>query len=167
MIPGFAEYQRKTTRVIPIIILTPASPDRINCPSHSFIHSGSITDIIPMPKQRLGETHESSYMHKIWTPDVLQLQEVEKPTPKDSEVLVRIYATAVTAADCELRGLKLPVYLSLLMRMWLGFKKPGRSGILGTDLAGEIEAVGINVKKYKEHDQILAHRSRPGCICRV
>jgi len=67
MIPGFAEYQRKTTRVIPIIILTPASPDRINCPSHSFIHSGSITDIIPMPKQRLGETHESSYMHKIWT----------------------------------------------------------------------------------------------------
>ena len=64
----------------------------------------------------------------VWTrygpPDVLQLQEVEKPTPKDNEVLVRIYATTVTAGDCELRSLKFPIYLGLAMRLWRGLLRP-------------------------------------------
>jgi len=95
----------------------------------------------------------------VWTkygpPDVLELREVEKPTPKDNEVLIRIYATTVTAGDCELRGLKFPIYLNLPMRLWRGFLKPRENSILGTELAGEIEAVGKDVKRLKEGDQVF------------
>ena len=95
----------------------------------------------------------------VWTkygpPNVLQLQEVEKPTPKEDEVLIRIYATRVTAGDCELRGLKFPIYLSLPMRIWIGFTKPRSNTIPGTELAGEIEAVGVDVKRLKEGDQVF------------
>ena len=95
----------------------------------------------------------------VWTkygpPDVLELREVEKPTPKDNEVLIRIHATTVTAGDCELRSLKFPIYLSLVMRLWRGFLKPRENSILGTELAGEIEAVGKDVKRFKEGDQVF------------
>jgi NADPH:quinone reductase-like Zn-dependent oxidoreductase len=95
----------------------------------------------------------------VWTkygpPDVLQIKEVEKPTPKDDEVLIRIYATTVTAGDCELRSLKFPIYLSLAMRLWLGLIKPRGTTILGTELAGEIESVGKDVKLFKEGDQVF------------
>jgi NADPH:quinone reductase-like Zn-dependent oxidoreductase len=95
----------------------------------------------------------------VWTkygpPDVLQLQEVEKPTPKDNEVLIRVYATTVTAGDCEMRRLKFPLYLSLLMRLYVGFTKPTRVTIIGQELAGEIEAVGKGVKRFKEGDQVF------------
>ncbi len=94
----------------------------------------------------------------VWTrygpPDVLQLDEVAKPTPKDKQVLIRIYATAVTAADCELRSLRLPIWLSLPMRIWLGFRKP-RIRIPGSELAGEIESVGQEVKRFKKGDQVF------------
>ena len=96
----------------------------------------------------------------VWTaygpPDVLKLKEVETPTPKDNEVLVRIHAAAVTAGDCEQRSLKLPFLLSLPMRMYVGFNKPKRITILGMDLAGAIESVGKDVKRFKRGDQIFA-----------
>jgi NADPH:quinone reductase-like Zn-dependent oxidoreductase len=96
----------------------------------------------------------------IWTeygpPDVLQLKEVEKPVPKDNEVLVRIYATTVTAGDCEQRSLKLPIWYALLMRAYVGLKRPKRITILGMDLAGEIESAGKDVKRFREGDQIFA-----------
>jgi NADPH:quinone reductase-like Zn-dependent oxidoreductase len=95
----------------------------------------------------------------VWTkygpPDVLVLREVEKPTPKDNEVLIRIYATTVTAGDCEMRSLKFPICLSLVMRLWRGFLKPRENTILGTELAGEIEAVGKDVTRFKEGDQVF------------
>ncbi len=95
----------------------------------------------------------------VWTkygpPDVLELREVVKPTPKDDEVLIRIHATTVTAGDCELRNLKFPIYLSLPMRLWRGVLKPRENSILGTELAGEIEAVGKDVKRFKEGDQVF------------
>jgi NADPH:quinone reductase-like Zn-dependent oxidoreductase len=95
----------------------------------------------------------------IWTaygpPEVLQLKEVEKPTPKDNEVLIRIYATTVTKGDCEMRSLAFPIYLGLPMRAWRGFLKPRENSILGTELAGEIEAVGKDVKRLKEGDRVF------------
>jgi NADPH:quinone reductase-like Zn-dependent oxidoreductase len=95
----------------------------------------------------------------IWTkygsPDGLQLREVEKPTPKDNEVLIRVHATTVTAGDCELRSFKFPIWLWLPIRLWLGFRKP-RKAILGQELAGEVEAVGKDVKSFKEGDQVFA-----------
>jgi NADPH:quinone reductase-like Zn-dependent oxidoreductase len=89
-------------------------------------------------------------------PEVLQLQEVEKPIPKDNEVLVRVYATTASAGDCELRGLKQPLFLQLLMRLGFGFRGP-RNKILGQELAGEIESVGKDVKLFNEGDQVIAH----------
>ena len=88
-------------------------------------------------------------------PDVLQLKEVAKPTPKDHEVLIRIYATTVTAADCELRSIKLPIWLRLPLRIYLGLIRP-RHKILGQELAGEIEAVGKDVTRLRQGDQVFA-----------
>ena len=96
----------------------------------------------------------------IWTeygpPDVLQLKEIAKPIPKDNEVLIRIYATTVTSGDCEQRSLKLPFWLALPMRAYVGLRKPKRITILGMELAGEIEAVGKDVKQFNESDQVFA-----------
>ena len=96
----------------------------------------------------------------VWTnygpPDVLQVKEVEKPVPKDNEVLIRIYAATVTAGDCEMRSLKFPVLLRPLMRMYVGLGRPKRITILGQELAGEIESVGKDVKLFKEGDPVFA-----------
>jgi len=87
-------------------------------------------------------------------PDVLQLQEIAKPIPRDNEVLIRIYATTVTAADCELRGLKFPLLLQLVLRIGFGFNGPRRR-IPGQELSGEIEAVGKDVKRFMKGDQVV------------
>ena len=96
----------------------------------------------------------------VWTeygpPDVLQLQEVEKPTPKDNEVRIRIYATTVTSGDCEQRSLKLPILYRLPMRAAVGLRRPERITILGMELAGEIESVGSDSKRFRVGDQVFA-----------
>lgn len=92
---------------------------------------------------------------KFGPPDVLRLQEVAKPVPRDNEVLIRIYATTVTVGDCELRSLKVPLAFRLPLRIYLGRIRPGPI-ILGQELAGAIEAVGKDVKRFRQGDQVFA-----------
>ena len=91
---------------------------------------------------------------KYGPPDVLQLKEVEKPTPKDHEVLIRIYATTVTSGDVRLRSLTFPPLLWLPVRIMFGFRTP-RKKILGHELAGEIESVGKDVKLFRKGDRVF------------
>ena len=86
---------------------------------------------------------------KYGTPDVLQLKEVEKPIPKDNEVLVKIVATTVNRTDCGFRN---PEYL--LVRLVGGLFKPKKK-ILGSELAGVVEAIGKNVKTFKPGDAVF------------
>jgi NADPH:quinone reductase-like Zn-dependent oxidoreductase len=106
----------------------------------------------------------------VWTnygpPEVLEFKEVAKPAPKNNEVLIKVYATTVTAGDCEMRNLKFPLYLSLLMRIFVGIRKPTRVTIIGQELAGEVEEAGKDVKQF-DHDLVclevgLNRNSRQG-----
>jgi len=88
-------------------------------------------------------------------PDVLELREVAKPTPKDREVLIKVRATTVTSGDCRVRSLNFPKGFGLIGPLALGMSKP-RQPILGTELAGEIESVGKDVRKLKVGDEVFA-----------
>jgi NADPH:quinone reductase-like Zn-dependent oxidoreductase len=79
------------------------------------------------------------------SPDVLQLEEVEKPVPGDDEVLIKVHAAEATKSDCEMRSFQFAVkWFWLPLRITMGMKKPKRH-ILGGYFAGEIEAFGKNV----------------------
>ena len=89
------------------------------------------------------------------SPDVLQLAEVEKPTPKDNEVLIKVHATTVTAGDVNARGFTfVPPGFGLISRLMFGYRKP-RKTILGVEVAGEIEAIGKDVTLFKKGDQVF------------
>jgi len=90
------------------------------------------------------------------SPDVLQLKEVAKPTPKDDQVLVRVHAVSVNAADLHLLRAD-----PFLIRLSSGFLKPKHT-ILGSDIAGRVEAVGNNVKQFKAGDEVFGDISAGG-----
>jgi NADPH:quinone reductase-like Zn-dependent oxidoreductase len=98
------------------------------------------------------------------TPDVLKIKEVAKPTPKDNEILVRVHATPVNYGDLSARNFgnltpsefNMPAPLYLLAHMSFGWNKP-KINILGSELAGEVEAVGKDVTKFKAGDQVFAY----------
>jgi NADPH:quinone reductase-like Zn-dependent oxidoreductase len=92
---------------------------------------------------------------KYGPPEVLQLREVERPTPKDNEVLIKVHATTCHIGDTRVRGFNVPFWQMVPFRIYLGILRPKRS-ILGMELAGDIEAVGKAVKRFRIGDQVFA-----------
>jgi NADPH:quinone reductase-like Zn-dependent oxidoreductase len=90
---------------------------------------------------------------KYGPPEVLQIKEAEKPVPKDNEVLIKICATAATASDIFIRSSNLPIQFLIPMRIMLGIFKP-RKSIIGLVLAGEIESIGKDIKRFNIGDQV-------------
>lgn len=88
-------------------------------------------------------------------PEVLKIMEIDKPVPRENEVLVKVYATTVTAGDTRVRAFRVPASFWIPARLALGLFKP-RKAVLGMEFAGEIEAVGENVQKFKPGDQVFA-----------
>jgi len=86
-------------------------------------------------------------------PDVLKLEEVEKPRPKDDEVLVRIHATTVSRADCEIRRFEFPAWIWLPVRLAFGVVRP-RVRILGQEFAGEVESLGDGPTSFAPGDRV-------------
>ncbi|MFW9996323.1 MAG: NAD(P)-dependent alcohol dehydrogenase [Candidatus Odinarchaeota archaeon] len=98
---------------------------------------------------------------KYGPPEVLQLQEVKKPIPKDNEVLIKIFATTVNFGDLIARNFTkskfhMPLPLWPIMKLVFGIRKP-RKKILGNEFSGEIEAIGKNVTKFKVDDPIIGY----------
>lgn len=95
----------------------------------------------------------------VWTrygpPDVLQVQEVEKPVPGDKQMLVKVAASNVFAGDCELRRFDIRFPWSLPVRLFCGIRKPRAGFVLGQEYAGEVVAVGKSVTRFKEGDRVF------------
>ncbi|MCC6615678.1 MAG: NAD(P)-dependent alcohol dehydrogenase [Anaerolineae bacterium] len=94
----------------------------------------------------------------VWTkygsPDGLEFRDIPKPMPKDNEVLIKVHAATVTAGDSEMRGLRFPLWLAIPIRLYMGLTKP-RDIVLGQEMAGEVEAVGKDVTRFKPGDQVF------------
>jgi NADPH:quinone reductase-like Zn-dependent oxidoreductase len=91
------------------------------------------------------------------SPDLLQFNEVDKPAPKDNEVLIKIHATTVSTGDCNIRNFTfVPKSMLPIAKLMFGIGKPWKARILGTELAGEVEAAGKDVKRFKKGDRVIA-----------
>ena len=101
---------------------------------------------------------------KFGPPEVLQIKEVEKPTPKDNEILIKVHAVHINAGDLIARNLKsisprkfhMPFLFWLISKQYFGFRKP-KVNILGNEFSGKIESVGKDVKLFKEGDEVFAY----------
>jgi NADPH:quinone reductase-like Zn-dependent oxidoreductase len=92
---------------------------------------------------------------KYGSPEVLHFKEIDKPVPKDHEILVKVYATTVHRGDSRMRSFSVPRGTWLLARLALGFRGP-RNKILGMEIAGEVESVGKDVTRFKEGATVFA-----------
>jgi NADPH:quinone reductase-like Zn-dependent oxidoreductase len=97
------------------------------------------------------------------TPDLLQFKEIEKPVPGDNEVLIAIHATTVSTGDCNVRNFTFVTKsMRPIAKLMFGIGKPWKERVLGTELAGEVESVGKDVKRFKTGDQIVASTGMAG-----
>ena len=105
---------------------------------------------------RLEQHHESDCLHALRPAGKLQLTEIAEPVPRDNEVLVKVQATTVTIGDTIMRSFKLPVagWQKLMARLFLGIRHPKRP-ILGMELAGDVEAIGKAVTRFKSAMRFL------------
>jgi NADPH:quinone reductase-like Zn-dependent oxidoreductase len=99
---------------------------------------------------------KAAVYERFGPPDVVEIREVEKPTIKDNDVLIKIRATTVSSGDWRARSLDVPFGFKLLSRLLLGLFRP-KQPILGSELAGDIEAVGKDVRKFNDGDAVFAH----------
>ena len=91
---------------------------------------------------------------KYGSPEVLEIHEVEKPSPRENELLIRVIATAVNSGDVRVRGLVVEGFMKLVMQVVLGFSKP-KKPILGTVFSGIVESIGKNVVSFKSGDRVF------------
>ncbi len=100
---------------------------------------------------------KASVFTKYGSPDFFELKEVEKPTPRDNEVLVKVFAASINSWDWEIL-----IGKPFVNRLMAGLLKPKRIKILGCDIAGRVEAVGKNVKQFQPGDEVFGDLSRSG-----
>ncbi len=93
---------------------------------------------------------------KYGPPEVLKLQDVKKPVPKDKEILIKIYVTTVSSGDCRIRGFNVPKLFWLPGRLALGITKP-RNSILGVHFSGVVEEIGKDVNSFKIGDKVFGY----------
>jgi NADPH:quinone reductase-like Zn-dependent oxidoreductase len=96
-------------------------------------------------------------------PDLLQLKEMDKPAPKDNEVLIAIHATTVSTGDCNVRNFTFVTKSMLpIAKLMFGIRKPWKARVLGTELAGEVERAGKDVTRFKTGDRVVASTGAAG-----
>jgi NADPH:quinone reductase-like Zn-dependent oxidoreductase len=93
--------------------------------------------------------------HRYGPPEVLVMEDAAKPVPRDNEVLIRVRATTVTSGDCRVRALNVPYGFALMSRLVFGIVRP-RQTVLGTEIAGDVEAVGNQVTQFRVDDRVFA-----------
>lgn len=100
---------------------------------------------------------KASVLTNYGSPNFFELKEVNKPTPRDNEVLIKVYASSINSWDWEILMGK-----PFINRLMVGLRKPTKISIVGCDIAGRIEAVGKNVKQFKPGDEVIGDLSRCG-----
>lgn len=103
----------------------------------------------------IGSKMKTAVYEKYGPPEVLSIKEVEKPVPKDNEILVKIRATTVAAGDIRMRGFKVQLSFWLPARLALGVTGPKRK-VLGMEASGVVESVGKSIEKFRVGDEVLA-----------
>ena len=92
--------------------------------------------------------------HRYGGPDVLQMEQLDKPSPADREILIKSHVTTVTSGDWRVRSLSMPPGLGLVARLMFGITKP-RQPILGSELAGEVVETGKSVTEFDVGDRVV------------